>query len=318
VKARCVQVILASGDPTGVLIADLDNWIGRLIVVSRNRLELLAERQEARGGGVYVLVGPDPDAPSRDAVYVGETDAVMKRLVQHAKSQSKDFWTRAVFVVSREGSLTKSEVRYLESQLLALVRSSGRARVVNSSNPGVPDLPEGDRIRMQGFLDRLQLVLPVLGFSVTLPRSSVETGEMVGQSMVERPTARTGATATVRSGLFVLNRVGVRATGQDVNGELVIMKGSTARRTGVKSWTQYRSLREQLVSTGILVDGDQPDTLVFTEDTAFASPSAAEAVVMARAGAGGKFFVQPDTGISYKEYRAAKLRAAAESAGVQS
>ncbi len=263
-----------------------------------------------------MLVGPDPDMPNRDAVYVGETDAILKRLAQHAKSESKDFWTRAVFVVSREGSLSKSEVKYLESQVLALARAASRSRVVNSANPETPQLSEADRIHMEGFLDQLQLVLPVLGFSVTQPRAAVEAGAMAGQSMTEQPRTRTGAILTVRSPLFVLDRVGVQATGQEVDGEFVVMKGSTARRTGVASWTQYRVLRDQLVSAGKLADGDQPDKLVFVEDVPFASPSAAEAVVMARAGAGGKYFKRPESGQSYKEFRAEKLKLAAERAGV--
>ena len=169
---------------------------------------------------------------------------------------------------------------------------------------------------MQGFLDQLQLVLPVLGFSVTQPRPAVEAGAMAGQSMTERPRVRTGAILTVRSPLFVLDRVGVQATGQEVNGEFVVMKGSTARKTGVASWIQYRVLRDQLVSAGKLADGEQADRLVFVEDVPFASPSAAEAVVMARAGAGGKYFKRPENGQSYKEYRAEKLKSAVERAGV--
>jgi hypothetical protein len=314
---RVVQVILDSGEATGILVADLDNWIGRVIVVPRSRLELLTPRPEARGGGAYMLVGPDPDMPNRDAVYVGETDAILKRLAQHAKSESKDFWIRAVFVVSREGSLSKSEVKYLESQLLALARAASRSRVVNSTSPEAPQLSEAELIHMQGFLDQLQLVLPVLGFSMTQPRAAVEAGVMAGQSMTEQPRTRTGAIPTVRSPLFVLDRVGVRATGQEANGEFVVMKGSTARKAGVASWTQYRVLRDQLISAGKLAEGEGPDKLVFVEDVPFASPSAAEAVVMARAGAGGKYFRQPETGQSYKEFRAERLRLAAERLGVE-
>ena len=65
----------------------------------------------------------------------------------------------------------------------------------------------------------------------------------------------------------------------EVDGEFVVLKGSTARKAGIAARTGYRALREQLVADGKLVDSADPALLVFAEDIAFNSPSAAAAVV---------------------------------------
>ena len=51
-------------------------------------LDQLSKREEARRTGVYLLVGPDPDDPSRALTYIGEGDNVLKRLLRHNKNES--------------------------------------------------------------------------------------------------------------------------------------------------------------------------------------------------------------------------------------
>ena len=45
-----------------------------MLVAPRSQLDQLSAREEVRRTGVYLLVGPDPDDPSRQLVYVGESD----------------------------------------------------------------------------------------------------------------------------------------------------------------------------------------------------------------------------------------------------
>ena len=68
---------------------------------------------------------PDPDSPAKDQVYVGEGDSVLARLTGHDTDESKDFWTKAVFVISKDQNLTKAHGRYLESRLIEMA-SSGK------------------------------------------------------------------------------------------------------------------------------------------------------------------------------------------------
>ena len=97
-----------------------------MLVAPRSQLDQLSKREEVRRTGVYLLVGPDPDDPSRQLVYVGESDNVLKRLLSHNRKDAKVFWERTVVIVSKVENLTKSHVRYLESRLIKLAQDARR------------------------------------------------------------------------------------------------------------------------------------------------------------------------------------------------
>ena len=53
-------------------------------------------------------------------------------------------------------------------------------------------------------------------------------------------TDRNDATTTLGgppSPIFVMNPVGTGARAQEIDGEFVVLKGSTARKQGIASWT---------------------------------------------------------------------------------
>jgi len=79
VTGESIRIFLADGEPTGILVAEIDNWTGKVLVAPRSQLEQLSKREEVRRTGVYLLVGPDPDDPSRALAYIGEGDKVLKR-----------------------------------------------------------------------------------------------------------------------------------------------------------------------------------------------------------------------------------------------
>ena len=199
---RTLRIYLVDGSPTGVLTAEIMNWTGRVTVGPRSQLAAMAKRPELSRTGIYLLVGPDPDVPNKDRVYVGEGDKVLTRLTQHEGDESKDFWTRTVVVTSKDENLTKAHVRYLESRLLQIATQAGRATLVNGTAPPLPPLPEPDVADMEFFLEQVQLVLPVLGFPFTQPRPAADAGPVV--------TAKPSA-----SPLFVMNPVGTSARARE-------------------------------------------------------------------------------------------------------
>ncbi len=79
-----------TGEPTGILLAEISNWTGKVLVPPRSQPDQLSKREEVRRTGVYLLVGPDRDDPSRALAYIGEGDNVLKRLLRHKKSKAKD------------------------------------------------------------------------------------------------------------------------------------------------------------------------------------------------------------------------------------
>ena len=75
---KTIRMFLADGEPTGILLAEISNWTGKVLVAPRSRLDRLSKREEVRRTGVYLLVGPDPDDPSRALAYIGEGDNVLR------------------------------------------------------------------------------------------------------------------------------------------------------------------------------------------------------------------------------------------------
>jgi hypothetical protein len=292
-SGRTIRIYLVDGVPTGILIAEIINWTGKVIVCPRSQLDQLAGRPEARRTGVYLLIGADPESPARDRVYAGEGDNVFNRLRKHNTDPDKDFWTQTVLVISKDENLTKAHVRYLESRLITLTKLANRAALQNDTAPEPALLPEPDEADMEFFLGQVQMVLPVLGFAFTQ----------------QSPTAQPQPGSAV-SPLFEMGPVGTSATAQEVDGQFLVLKNSTARKQGVESWTSYRGLRDQLVAEGKLANSGQDGFLVFTEDVPFASPSAAAAVVFAGNQNGRKAWRVKDTNQTYQEWKEERLEEA--------
>ena len=290
-NGKTIRLYLVNGSPSDILTAEIINWTGKVIVGPRSQLAELAKRDEVKRTGVYILAGPDPDASLRDKVYFGEGDNVLKRLTAHDKDESKDFWTRCVVVISKDQTITKSHGRYLESRLVTLANKADRATVHNGTAPVPPPLPEPDIADMEFFLQQLQMVLPVLGFNFLQPKPVVAPDDMESES----------------SPLFSLSVVGAEAKAREINGDFIVLKGSTARKTGLKSWTSYKSLRNQLLDEQILVQSDQPDYYIFTEDYAFSSPSAGGAVVNAGNINGRTSWKIADSNKTYQQWHDSKL-----------
>ena len=80
---KIIRIFLADGEPTGILLAEISNLTGKVLVAPRSRRGRLSKREEVRRTGVYLLVGPDPDDPSRALASIGEGDNVLKRPVVH-------------------------------------------------------------------------------------------------------------------------------------------------------------------------------------------------------------------------------------------
>src|SRR5674536_90321 len=105
---KTIGIFLADGEPAGILLAEISNWTGKVLVAPRSQLDQLSKREEVRRTGVYLLLGPDPDDPSRALAYIGEGDNVLKRPLRHNKNEAKDFWERTVVIVSKDENLARS------------------------------------------------------------------------------------------------------------------------------------------------------------------------------------------------------------------
>lgn len=300
---RSIRLFLADGVPTGIITAEIVNWTGHVMMAPRSRLPDLLRRSEAGRPGVYVLIGDDPDGGLAPLVYIGETNNVGRRLVDHNRDDDKAFWERVCVVTSKDYNLTKAHVRYLESRLIAIATQAGRAKLMNSTAPDPDQLPESDMSDMEFFTEQIRIILPVLGLDVLRDPTRV--------SAAPSPTdAR--AVLQEEDVVFELvsNKYEVQATAQEVDGEFVVLEGSWARGDGSESWNSYRALREALKNDGTLAVSD--NWFRFTRDRAFRSPSAASAVILDRNDNGRTSWRVKGTGKTYAQWQNERVAAASQ------
>ncbi len=274
---RTIKIHLVEGTPNDVVVAEINaSWTGKVFLAPQTKLAGLAKQPEVQRSGVYILVGDDPNNLGREKVYVGESDNVLDRLHQHIKSGAKEFWNRSIIIVGKDGVLNKALIRYLESRLIETVRLARRATLDNSTGPLTPKLAQSDIDDMEYFLEQIQMLLPVLGFSFILP---VPTSTAQNSPITPLQGTINFGSQQANSPVFEMSNKGAVATAQEVGGELFVIKGSAARKETTKALSQgYAELRRQLLKTGRLVD-DGAGFLVFREDVLFSSTSAAASVV---------------------------------------
>jgi len=268
---RTVRIYLADGTPSGIRHAELVNWVGQAVVCPRARVGELSKWPESNRPGVYILIGEDPDSVRRMA-YIGEAENVRKRLRDHVAK--KDFWDQVVFFSSKDDNLTKSHVKYLESRMLSLAKQAKRARLDNANVPAAAALPRSDRDAMEEFLGPARILLGALGFNLLEP-------VRVRRSEVAHELEPVGDTAGPLADIklhFEVARRGVKAEGYSTDEGFVVLAGAVGplatKGSLIGGW---RQLRQSLIEDGrIGVDGD---TIRFTEDVLFSSPSAAAANV---------------------------------------
>lgn len=302
VQGRSVRLYLVEGSPTGILTAEIMNWTGHVLVAPRSRLGDALQRDEASRTGVYFLVGDDPDQPTKSRVYIGEGDSVVDRIKSHAKDGSKDFWTRACLVTSKDMNLTKAHVRYLENRFIALTKQADRANVANGNEPSPKSLPESDIADMEFFISQVQVVLPVVGFDFLRPR--------VKPALAAPPSPVATSPAVQIELVLLSNKHGYQARAVEADGEFTVLSGSLATTKSDFAVNTYGALRQQLIEDGRIVPSSDPQFLQFAEDVAFPSASAAAAVIANRNANGRTAWKLADTGQTLKDWQDAQLEGA--------
>lgn len=259
-------MFLADGTPDGIRIVTKSNWTGRVLVSSRSDYPRLRQRDELGGPGVYVLMGPS-ERSSKQRIYVGEADELVRRLDQHARG--KDFWSRVLVCVASDDSMNKALIRYLEWRLIGLASEAEVAELENA-NAGAPvRLSESDTEDAETYLDELLVLLPVIGLGAFETVEDDATATSDGREALE------------------LTLHGPRAAGAgfDRADGFLVKAGARARIETVPSIPKWGdAAREELVDDGTLVlDGD---SYVLTKSQIFSSPSLAAVVLLGRSANG--------------------------------
>ena len=273
---KSVRLFLADGTPGGLLTAEIMNWTGHVVAAPRSDLAALLKRPETSRTGIYILLGDDPDSVGGQMAYIGEGDDVGKRLYQHARPEGqngKDFWDRAIVLTSKDANLTKAHARYLESCFITLALRARRARLTNSTSPTPIVLPEADVSDMEYFIDQSKIVLPILGVNIfRSPRTALASAPASDGGRTDSPVFE-----------MTMQKWGISATAQEVDGEFTVFEGSHARSAWIgAAGHNYIGLRTKLEKDGTLALSPDGGSMLFNRDHVFSSPSAAAAVVAGR------------------------------------
>lgn len=157
-----IEIFSTTGDPQGVRIIQKSNWSGVGVVFPRESIAEVIKEDHAKRPGVYILVGD----LAEETVYIGEADPVATRLKQHLQ---KD-WSWGVFFVDSHG-LGKTEVQFLESELVRIAQENDSSILMNKNIPSKPNMSRQSQAAATVFLNEMLLILPMIGIrAFTAPK----------------------------------------------------------------------------------------------------------------------------------------------------
>jgi hypothetical protein len=258
--AKTIKIFLLDGDPNGRLTCELSNWTGKAYKIPRNKIKECVDREDLTGTGVYLLFGKDEEA--NDLVYIGEAEEILKRLIQHLPQ--KDFWHETIVFVSKDENLNKAHIKYLENRLYDIAKSANRYKILNTNIPTQSSISESDQAEMEEYSENIKLLVNTLGHKVFEEKRESITKQKKQQDIFSIKSVR-----------------GADAQGRPTSDGFVVFKGSKATLTTVPSiTTSFVKLRQSLIDKNVM--SQNGDSLEFTEDYVFSSPSTAAVMVMGR------------------------------------
>ena len=277
-----VRLLIPDGDqPEGLRIIEKSDWIGQGLIFPRSLYrEVRRERgEELDRPGVYLLWESGGEMPS---AYVGESDVLRSRLGNHERGT--DFWTHGIAFTSKDDSLHKAHVRYLEARLIELAEEAKRCELigVQKPDPEKRTLSEAARVTAESYLENMRLCLSAIGIR-----------------FFEKPQRREEFPE-----LF-LNSRGITARGYEAPDGFLVREGSQAAKDETDTiWSGARAMRKMLLKKGVFENAG--GTYRLAHDYLFTSPTAAAGALLGRRDSGPRRW-KDAAGRSLRDLRAARL-----------
>lgn len=263
-RAKTIQIFLPAGDPRGIRIAEITTRIVQVIEVPRSLLTGFLAMAESTQVAVYFLVG-ETEEGNEGTVYVGQTGDVRARLAAHNKE--KDFWQRALVLISRTNSVTQTHAQFLEWYCLQAIRAAGRFQDENGNKGSRPFTPAPLEADCLEIFETAQALIATLGYPLF--------------DAVAGPAAIAAAPE-----MFYCERRGAEGRGYYTADGFVVLKDSRGpiENTTSTGGVQAERLRAPLIESGLLKP--EGKFLRFTRDHLFRSPSGAASVLLGRSANG--------------------------------
>ena len=145
------------GDATGRIKASLTNWTGLVYSLPRTYLaQSKKDRPDLQSTGVYFLLGRSEET-SQDIIYIGQAGerengkGLLGRIEEHDKS--KEFWNKAILVLTSNNSFGATDITYLERSFYDLALKSGRYSFENNQVPSHGNVTEEKKAELDEFIE---------------------------------------------------------------------------------------------------------------------------------------------------------------------
>lgn len=280
---KTIQIFLPGGDPRGIRVAEITTRIVQVIEVPRSLLQDFLKTSESEQVAVYFLFGESDDS-GQQKVYIGQTGDLQARLAAHNKQ--KDFWERALVLISRTNSLTQTHALFLEWHCLQAARKAGRYADENSNGGSKPHTPAPLQADCLEIFETGQALLSTLGYPLFDPVVRI-TPKVASVNLAASSDAPNNL-PDIGEPIFFCETLGGKAQGVYTPEGFVVLAGSMGRLVGAPHFaTHYaEGIRAKLLESG--VTRAEGKSIIFTRDHLFRSPSLASSVVLGRASSGWK------------------------------
>ena len=215
---KTIQIFLPGGDPQGIRIAEITTRILQVIEVPRSLLSQFSQMPESNQVGVYFLFG-ESDENDEPQVYIGQTGDLGSRLATHNKK--KDFWERALVIISQTNSLTQTHALFLEWYCLQACRKAARYADENGNSGSQPHTPPPLKADCLEIFDTAKTLMATLGYPIFESLSKPDTNSEENQ-------------------IFMCKGSEADARGLYTSEGFVVLKGSSGRTDAVSSMAPDR------------------------------------------------------------------------------
>ena len=232
---------------------EFSNKLIKWISIPRKDFKNVLDRNELNYAGVYFLIWEDE--LGNDIAYIWQATILWKRLHDHYKNTSKDFWNTIICFVYKDWSLTETDINYLEKELIHKTKHAKRYIIANSTMWNTWLISEHRLWDMKEFINDIEVLISVAWYSVLKEIKKEESKERT----------------------YYLSIRWSKASWLYTQEWFLVLQWSTWPHTMIKSeidrkWSAFRQ-RPLLQQQWIITYDDT--TMYFTQDHLFWSPSGA-------------------------------------------
>lgn len=171
--ATTIYTYLHNDDLNGSRIVSMDDCMCKLYTIMRDDSDFMKDfEKDLQSPALYILVNRD-----ESKAYIGETDDFIKRIAHHIIQ--KDFWKEVlVFLGTNEGTLSKTEVQYLEYLALEKAKAAHSFDLSENTQGGkIPHMNVMQKGKTDKFFKYVQFLSKFVDCGIFENRSNNESSK---------------------------------------------------------------------------------------------------------------------------------------------